>query len=220
MRAHDHKTKAELAAEAIRAAVVDGRFGPGEPFNVVHVARELGMSATPVREALRALQSDGLFQQTPYRRSSIAAITLDDLEEVYRLRIFLEPLATSLAAGRLRQDTLSELVAQNHAMLLCSEAGDYAELRQLNYHWHLRIYDSAQTRFIADFIRRLWTAYSWDDVWTVAGTTALSVQQHDAILEALRAGDGSGAAQLMRGHIEAGFERAKESRNAPDGRVS
>lgn len=169
------------------------------------------MSATPVREALRTLQSDGLLLQTPYRRSSIVGISLADLEEVYRLRIFLEPLACGLAAQRIGGDTLGELSGLNDAMRVSAAAGDIAELKRLNYRWHLRIYDVAETRFAADFIRRLWTAYAWDDVWAVEGTTELSLRQHEEILGALGGADAAAAADLMQRHIEAGFERAKAS---------
>ena len=217
MKAAVHKTKAELAAEAIRGAIVDGRFRQGERFNVVHLARELGMSATPVREAMRALQSDGTIEQIPYRRGSIASTTVEDLDEIYRLRLFLEGLATTFATDLMTEEGLAELATLQRAMEECHQRADYAELRLLNYRWHLFIYDFAGTRFIADFIRRLWTSYAWDDVWAEPGTIDVSMQQHIEILEAIRARRGENAGELIRLHIQSGFDRAKRHREAAFG---
>ena len=85
-----NQTKRELAAEVLREAILSGRYGPGERLRQNQIARELGLSATPVREALRELHAQGLVVHESRRSVRVAEVDLDDLRELYAVRSVLE----------------------------------------------------------------------------------------------------------------------------------
>lgn len=94
-------TLAQRAAEAIRAAVVDGRLAGGERYSVGSLAEQFGVSRTPVREALLLLEREGLVRFEPNRGVRILETTAHDLQEIFALRLLLEVPATRRACGRL-----------------------------------------------------------------------------------------------------------------------
>lgn len=199
-----HKTKTDLAVEALRAAILRGEIKPGEHLTVARAAKFLGMSSSPIREAIRILQSEGLISHVPHHGVRVADFSLDDAQEVYLLRAHLEELATKLATPRLTAEDLRVLDALQADMREAHIQSDNERFARLNADWHLRIYRAAGSRYLLDFILRLWSRFPWDIFWVVADRTAQSVTQHDELLSALRAGDPETAGRLMHEHILSG----------------
>src|SRR5438876_12426443 len=110
-------TKTEAAYLALREGIEGGSLQPGARLRIDALKEELGMSATPVREALRMLQADGLVTHEPHRGMGVAQFSIEDTREVYRLRALLEPLATELAVGRADERARAEIRAV-HARLV------------------------------------------------------------------------------------------------------
>src|SRR2546429_295825 len=101
---------ASLAAtELIRDAIIDGRLSPGRRLKEEELARELGISRTPIREALLILQSEGLVEATPNRGATVRAHTVDDLDDLYQLRALLEGHAARRAAARIGKRDVAKL---------------------------------------------------------------------------------------------------------------
>src|SRR5712691_6146739 len=97
------------AAELIREAILDGRLQPGERLKEERLARELGISRTPVREALLILQGEGLVEASPNRGATVRTHDADDLDDLYQLRALLEGFATRRAAARVTDEALERL---------------------------------------------------------------------------------------------------------------
>ncbi|HEY8449654.1 MAG TPA: GntR family transcriptional regulator [Bacillota bacterium] len=199
-----HKTKTALAVEALREAILHGHIKPGERLNVDVLSRELQMSRTPIREAVRILEAEGWIKNEPHRKVTVADLSADDAREVYLLRAHLEGLATQLAVERLSDDDVRALRALQDRMIEAHRVGDHESLRRGNTDWHYYLYRASGTKYLLEFILRLWVPFPWDAVWEIPGRGAKSLQQHEAILEAVAARDAERAGRLMYEHILSG----------------
>lgn len=197
-------TKAEAAFRLLRASIEDGRRKPGEALRIADLVSELGMSPTPIREALRMLQVEGVVEHQPHRGMTVAAYSVEKVEEVYALRLAIEPLATKLAAERFTPEDLHEIEAR-HADLIASVAGDGPHSAALNAAWHQAIYRAAGSSLISDFVARLWASVPVQAVW-VSARARESLAEHAEINAALKARKSAKAAALMKHHIAAGGE--------------
>ena len=101
-----YKPLRELVCENIRQAIIDGTFSPGERLMEIQLADEMGVSRTPVREAIRKLELEGFVVMIPRRGTYVADISIKDINEVYEIRTSLDVLAAGLAAERINDDEL------------------------------------------------------------------------------------------------------------------
>src|SRR5215207_469180 len=131
-----HVTKAELALRVLRERIRDGDLRPGERIQVEELARELGMSQTPVREALRLLQADRLIDYQTHRGAVITEVPADTLVEIFRLRCLLEPLAVRLAVPQLTGEALEALEGRHREFLAMAESESAPRVSELNHGWH------------------------------------------------------------------------------------
>jgi DNA-binding GntR family transcriptional regulator len=198
-------TKTEAALSAIRERIRTGQLVKGERIAVSELAAELGMSLTPVREALRVLSADGLVEIRSHR-GVVIADTQARHEEVWGLRARLEPYAVELAVPRLDAASLAELERLHSA---CARgAARFSSLYGTNRDWHLYLYEAAQQPILLSFIRRLWEVLPWRTVWAIPGRAEKSTREHDVVMRAIRAGDAVAAAEAMREHILSAYADA------------
>jgi len=162
------------------------------------------MSPTPIREALRLLQADRLVDYRAHQGIVVAELSPAVTEEVYRLRALLEPLAIELAMPRLTDEQLEELerLHEQHGAAVASGRG--APISDRNWAWHWAMYSNSGSPLLNDFIRRLWEAFPWRTMWALPGRMKLSLQEHDAIMDAVRARDAALAARRLREHVLSG----------------
>ncbi|HKD77092.1 MAG TPA: GntR family transcriptional regulator [Ktedonobacterales bacterium] len=196
-----HLTKTERAIQAIRDAVLRGTFQADEQFSIVELAERLGMSQTPVREAVRALQAEGLLQQTPHHTISAIPFTEQDIMDVFDLRVVLEGEATRLATPSLTADDFDEIAAILTQMRATLRAADYSSIHRLNADWHLAIYRASNNPILIETIMKLWRKFLWESLWSMPSHSQISLDQHEEILLALRARDADRAARLMGMHL-------------------
>lgn len=197
------QTKVSAAYGVIRHAIEDGTLAPGQRLPMSRLEAELGMSPTPIREALRMLQADGLVEHQPHRGMIVAEYTAETVEEIYNLRRALEPLATGLAAERATEEEMAHL-ATLHERLVEAVAGDAAATAvALNAEWHRAIYAACGSRILEEFIIRLWMALPVRAVW-VSSEASISIEEHATLMEALLARDASRATELMDRHLTRG----------------
>jgi DNA-binding GntR family transcriptional regulator len=124
------RTIQEIVAEALRDAIVTGRLKGGERLHQDGIAVKLGVSRMPVREALRQLESEGLVVFTPHRRVSVAALSTQELREIYEMRTALEILALDLAVPRLSARELAGLGALLDQMDRVNDPGRWLDLNR------------------------------------------------------------------------------------------
>jgi DNA-binding GntR family transcriptional regulator len=204
-----YSTKAEMATEALRARIRSGELKPGDPLRIDVLTRELGMSSTPVREALRMLQADGLVDYHPHRGTNVAAASPDPaIDEVYRLRMHIEPYATEIAVATMTDADLVRLQAAHDALVKASGLRRVSRQRigQLNVTWHWIIYEATAMPILVELIQRLWDAFPWRTLWAIPATADRSTDDHERIMEAIRARDPQAAGERMREHIGRGYE--------------
>jgi DNA-binding GntR family transcriptional regulator len=200
LRRSEHKTKTELALEAIREAIMEGRMRPGARLTLAQLSNVLGMSITPIREAIRVLEADGLVSYEAHKGIWVTDLTAEQSRELTLLRARLEGLATELAVPKLTKDDVLELVRLQRVMVEAAAARDDRSMTQANLDWHYQIYRAAETQFVLRHISRLWIPYGWSNIWHHE-LRATAIRQHEEIHAAIAARDAQLAGQLMYEHI-------------------
>lgn len=183
--------------EEIRA----GRLLPGDRLRETELAEQLGVSRTPVREAIRQLEADGIVTHLPRQGATIRVLEYAEVVELYEMRAVLEGTAARMAARAASELELDELAALN-ADLAASKFS--AEAARLNRQFHAMLLDIARNRFLSKSMQSLQKSLM------ILGHTTLSegartdqaAGEHEALLAALRARDGAAAEAAMRAHIE------------------
>lgn len=201
-------TKTDAALLTLRERIRAGDLEPGRKLEASVLASELGMSVTPVREALRVLSADGLVEMEPHRGAAVAD-TSAQADEVWALRVLLEPYAVELAVPHLDGERL-QTVEDAHE--LCKRLAKHPAEFEHNRLWHFAIYDACGKPILLSFIRRLWDNVPWRSAWAIPGRGSISVREHSAVMDAIREGDADRAAQAMRDHLVHSRNEAKPSR--------
>lgn len=197
-------TKTDLAFQELRSAIEDGRLKPGERLTIARLRAGLDMSPTPIREALRLLQAEGLLEHEPHRGVVVRTYRPDEAKEVYRLRILLEPLATELAVDRATEAEIEEMRDLHQTLMAAADPGPtQTDAAELNARWHRSIYDASRSPYLIEFIARLWQALPVRAIW-LSRRAPRSVAQHVEIMSAIEARDAAAAAELMREHVTFG----------------
>lgn len=199
----------ERAYRAIKAGIIGGAWPPGAPLREVELSQQIGVSRTPVREALRRLLGDGLVTFKPRQGASVATWSHGDLDEIFSLRAMLEAYAAEQAAARISTADLAELDRLAAAMKAAAGEGGDDMLQRIaaaNSAFHGLILSASGSRRLAallhllielPLVMRTYHRYQADEL-------RRSLNHHSEIVAALRAGDGDWAASVMRAHILAG----------------
>ena len=193
----------DRAVETLRGRILAGQFAGGERLGEVELAVALGMSRTPVRQALLRLSAEGLVEVTPNRGAHVVARSDNELEYVFELRARLEGLAARKAATRATEeqlDLLDEIARQigEHAV-----RRDMDRITELNTRFHATLIDIADSATLATSVSGLVHASVMARTQSSFDDAALqrSVNHHLEIVAALRANDADWAESVMRSHL-------------------
>lgn len=178
-----------------------GALPPGARLRETELAARLGLSRTPVREAIRMLEADGLVTHLPRQGASVRRLDHAEVMELYEMRVVLEGTAARLAARAASELELAEL-AQINAEIASADTPGHAA--RLNHRFHAVLVDAARNRFLSRAMAALRRTYLILGPSTLADPdrAAEALAEHAALLEALCARDGAAAETLMRRHIE------------------
>jgi DNA-binding GntR family transcriptional regulator len=191
------------ATELIREAIIDGRLAPGERLKEEKIAQELGISRTPVREALLVLQAEGLVEAPPNRGARVREYAVDDLEEAYLLRALLESYAARRAAARIGPEQLRLLRESCRRFETLRAADDVIDLVKENLFFHSTILEAAGSEQLRRWAREVieiplvYKSYFWYS----PEQKLVSDHYHKQIVKALAAGDGERAELIMKEHV-------------------
>ncbi|MGV8871200.1 MAG: GntR family transcriptional regulator [Rhodococcus sp. (in: high G+C Gram-positive bacteria)] len=192
----------------IRDGIITGTYGPGARLGEVDIAELTDTSRTPVREALRQLEMEGLVEVVPHRGARVYTWTADDLEEIYDLRMTLEAMAAARAARRIGEkdlDRLSELCDLMESAAARGPGQQLDLMAQLNDEFHAIVRTAAaSTRLLTmlgaviqfPLVMRTFHRYAPADV-------ARSHAHHRDLVAALTSGDDVWADSVMRAHVRA-----------------
>jgi DNA-binding GntR family transcriptional regulator len=214
------ETVQNRAYAALKNAVMEGRFRPGETVTLRALSSLLGTSDMPVREALRRLTSEGAFEALPNRSTRIPRLSRRQVEQIYELRVELEGKAAALAADQISKHQVDELVALQAQLNDCIEHGDMNRFTAINKEFHFRVYAIADNEPMQTLIEMLWLRMgplvSW--IGTLSAESPdhmrkIGQAHHNRLIKALQARDADAACEAMRADLReptrlAGFWRA------------
>lgn len=214
---------ADSTYEAIKQLIMDSRLAAGSRISMDGLARDLGVSPTPVREALARLDSDGLVTKRPLVGYTVAEL-LDTaaFEDLFTMRLLLEPHAAGLAAPHVAEDSRlrSDITAVARAMAKVPQGNGYAVYREQAAHdarFHDAIAAASGSPLLRESIDRLRAHMHLYRLYWRSGIAAETAHEHDRIVTALAAGDGEAAAEAMRAHIQASHDRLAQFADPADG---
>lgn len=193
-------TKSEAAYQALLGAIRSGELAPGQRVIVTELASALGMSLTPVRDALALLAEQGLVTRRPNRMTVISEHTRQRSAEVSMLRSILEPEAAALAAVRADSGAIGEVGATCDAMEAALEPARGGGVGDLNARFHIVVAEASGSAILAEFVGRLWKQIPIQGL-TLSGQLAQAAREHRAILDAIAAGDAERARERMAAHV-------------------
>jgi DNA-binding GntR family transcriptional regulator len=196
----DGKTKNLVVYEKLRQAIIEGNMQPGQKLVMASLARELGVSETPIREAIRRLESDGYVTFTPHSGAMVTRMNDQELSEIYLIRISLEALATRMAVPFIGPAEIKWLKKKNNEMKMAVKKNRFENLARLNKEFHLRIYKAAPYPRLYKMIAEIWDAYDrWPSIFSFVPERADSaILEHEQIIEALSTADVDRADRLMK----------------------
>jgi DNA-binding GntR family transcriptional regulator len=204
----DQQSLQERTYQALRGALLDGAYLPGERIYEGAVAKALGVSRNPVREAVRRLQQDGLLQVRPHYGIYVTTIPPEEVEDVYRIRGALEATAAALAAERMTEQEVVELGAildeqREAAKVAAALPREPVSVVQAD-RFHHAIHVGARSPRLLVLLEQIYAQVTHFRNLTLRypGRAAVSAEGHAQIYEAIRARDAGEADRLMRVHID------------------
>jgi DNA-binding GntR family transcriptional regulator len=208
----------DRAYAQIRSQILSGALAPGAPLREEHLADICGVSRTPVRDALRRLETEAFVRRNESQRSFVADWSLDDMEEAFQLRGMLEAHAARRAATRLSLEQMERLKAHNRWILqsISGVQPDIPLFLDHNRQFHSVILDAARSERLASMLSRLIeqpvvlrTALQYD-----RENLERSHREHEELLAAFARGDGDWAEAVMTGHIRRAFHAYADAHKA------
>jgi DNA-binding GntR family transcriptional regulator len=198
--------------EAIKHAILSGELRPGKPLVETDLAEVLGVSKTPVREALKTLAGAGLVTMSPYKGAVVRIVDDAEARQIYDVRLLLEPEALSRAAALKRG---GDWRAAHEALARSDKAPDQAERSLANRDFHRELYAGCGNPLLVrmlDDLRdqtALVSVAAWRHEKPSVGTPSWEAEadEHRAVLRAAHDGDAARAAGLLREHISAFVQR-------------
>jgi len=198
-------------ADIVRERILKGEYRIGEKIKENQIATELKVSRTPIREAFKQLENEGLIDYIPNRGCFAKGFTRQDIEDIYAVRKALEVLAVEWAVSRIDDEQLAELQRQSDLMEFYTTRKDSKRVLEVNADFHDIIYNAAGSRFMAQVLRsykeyieqtRKVLYYEQDCLTDI-------FSEHREILEAIKRRDSAGAKAAMARHLEGSQRRAK-----------
>lgn len=193
----------EQVFKAIENAVLNGEYKDGDSLNELKISKELGVSRTPVREALMQLELEGLVRNIPNKGAVAVGVTEKDIEDIYAVRIIIEGLAARLCAENISENELKRLGEIVDLQEFYLSKGDYERIWSLDGEFHGIIYAASQNRPLC-FMLSIFHNYikrARDISVNVEGRAEKTAAEHRAILNAVEKGDGELAERLTAEHI-------------------
>lgn len=209
----------ERAYQEVRQRILDGRLPAGRRLKELDLARELGISRTPVRDALSRLNVEGLLDFRPNLGATVAVWSETQIEQMFRIRAMLEPFAAEIAASQIGDEEIAELRSLCGIMEDAARretSSDLMKLAGANARFHRIIIDAARSEHLAKLIAmamdapltlRIFSRYTSEEIQR-------SMRHHREVVDALSHHDPAWAESAMRTHIVSGGVAARKSSRA------
>jgi DNA-binding GntR family transcriptional regulator len=203
-------TKSDVAYRSLRGQVLQGVLRPGASLDQESLARELGLSTTPVREALRRLESEGLVIQSAHRAVTVPELTQKELNEIYSIRLELDPYAAQLGAK------IASAALRSHVLELSSlslAALSPGEQMAHNRTLHRAMYAASGNTLMTEILEGLWDRadrYRWVLLRDNLISTKAVEREHVKIAKAFATGNVDALGLLLREHLQGSLVTLKD----------
>ncbi|MDA8235801.1 MAG: GntR family transcriptional regulator [Clostridia bacterium] len=200
----NYKPLREIVFESLREAIINGNLKPGERMMEIQLAEEMGVSRTPVREAIRKLELEGFVVMVPRKGAYVAGISIKDIADVFEIRAALESLAAGLAAERITEEELESLERSLVKVAEATEANDLESIINMDTDFHEILYKASRNERLVQIISNLREQIQRFRTASLAhpGRMKFALDEHKQIVEAISQRDVEGARNLAREHIE------------------
>lgn len=201
---NSYKPLREVVCETLRQAIRDGVFKPGERLMEVPLAEELGVSRTPVREAIRKLELEGFVVMIPHRGTYVADISLKDVTQVFEIRSALEELAAQLAAERITPDEIEFLERMLVEIGTFMEEKNMDKVVESDINFHEVLYKASRNERLVEIIHNLreQTLRFRTMSMNQPGRLVKTWEEHRLLVEAIADRNPAQAREIARIHME------------------
>ncbi|WP_257351122.1 GntR family transcriptional regulator [Pseudalkalibacillus decolorationis] len=209
LKIEDRNTLQLKVCNALRKAILQGEFEPGERLIQSELAESLNVSRMPIRESLRILETEGLVKLEPHRGAIVKPMNVEDIKEIYELRTNLEKLAVQLSVPKINKEDIRQLENLVEKMENADDPDIFIDAN-ITFH-HVLIKRCTWSRLLS-FIETLWNGFPQHTPTLLPGQIDESNREHRQILEAVIDGDADKAAELISDHIKRTGKALVESR--------
>ena len=200
----DYKPLREVVFENIRKAIIEGVLKPGERLMEIQLSEQLGVSRTPVREAIRMLELEGLVVMLPRKGAYVANISKKDLMDILEVRVGLEGLAAYCATDRMTKDHIKKLETISKELEEAVYKNDVETMLAKDEEFHTLIFEATGNKRLISMMINIWeTVYRFRLMYMSDYSSAVNtVDEHKKIIEAFKKGKANLAEKLAKEHIE------------------
>ncbi|MCL2569083.1 MAG: GntR family transcriptional regulator [Oscillospiraceae bacterium] len=191
----------ERVYDSLRKSILNGELRPGERLNQNLLSEQFGVSRMPVRDALRMLENENLIEYQINKGHVVSTFPEEKLKDVQFVRGILEGQAVERAGDYITARDIKKLEAILEETKDADEKDDRKRLRKLNVDFHFSIYNLVPSPALAELINKLWYSFPKYILHEERETKHTSLQEHQEILDKIKAKDYKTAAELMRQHI-------------------
>ena len=204
IRLYSYQPLREVVCETLRDAIRRGVLKPGERLMEIQLAEELGVSRTPVREAIRKLELEGYVIMMPRRGTYVANLSIRDVNEVFEIRTSLESLASGLAAERITDEELDHLQRLLVQIGMYIEQGDIEKIVEVDTEFHGLLYQASRNQRLIGIISNLREQLTQFRKTSMSfpGRLKATLEEHRAIVDAIAQGDVKAAQKAAEHHME------------------
>ncbi|AHH20270.1 putative transcriptional regulator, GntR family [Nocardia nova SH22a] len=208
----NRQSTAEMIADRLRAAIVNGTLAPGSQLVEADLATQFDVSRGPVREAMQRLVSEGLLHSVRHRGIFVIDLSLDDVVDIYRARTALEGGAVNLILDGRREIAYAALAPTVEAMRSCAERGDATGVTEADYAFHQALVGSTDSPRLVRAARTLLieTRMCLGALQTTYTDLGEQVREHVALREAISSGPADQVRELLAAHMHDAVERLRQ----------
>lgn len=202
----------DVVFNTLRDSILKGELEPGERLMEIHLANKLGVSRTPIREAIRMLEQEGLAVTIPRKGAQVAKMTEKDLQDVLEIRDALDELAVLNACKNMTEDYISQLRSSMVAFKNAADRGNVRDIVEADEQFHNVIYKAADNPKLMVIIQNLkeqMYRYRYEYVKDNANYAQI-LQEHAEIIAGLEKGDGEYVKEIMHAHLENQVEAVRD----------
>jgi DNA-binding GntR family transcriptional regulator len=200
-----HRTMAEYALEQLRESIILGELPAGTPLRLDELARSLGMSISPIREAVRQLEALGLAKHVPHQGAKVLDFDIDELRDLFQVRLALESLAVRRAAERFEEADAVTAGSHLERFDAAAASGDVRGTMRAHTDFHFTLYDASQSPWLVAMIRPAWDRSERFRPALLTSQTGAQERHReldDELLAACAGHDPAAAAQALHDHLE------------------